>query len=961
MALPHKAVEGEPVAPHDVPDAWGTSHAVAFALVRRLDPTSRRLLRHLLAKRAAVKVSVPHQDTARRSNTIFVIPPKRGLSVNPGKSRIPPISPDRPARPPPGSAKWMENPRAYAKALIDTVDNPLAVFDEDLTLLAANAPFYAALGVTTDVADRQRFERLPLGLATHKKVHGLLIRLLRQPPSGSAPEIDVEDMSTGYRVWSARAQHTRPISGQPSLILLALRDVTNERCIARQQLQMMINAVPGATIAVDSEGRIRFVSPRVEAVFGYRAEELIGATIDRLLPNPERERHGQAHAAFVARPESRPMAPEGEVVGLTRDGREIPLDITLTPVPTPDGLLVLAAIHDLRRQKRDEARLREAIAAADRANHSKSRFLAAASHDLRQPLQTIVLLLGVLLKRAADLEARTIVGKLEDAVSGMSGVLDTLLDINLIENGSIVPDITEFPISDLLARAADTFGPLSAAKGLTLRVVQSSCLIRSDRRLLERMLGNLLSNAIKYTDQGRVLLGCRRRGNRLAVEVWDTGLGIPAESLDAVFEEFHRLDPGDATRFGLGIGLYVVRRFAELLAHPVEVRSQPGEGTVFALLVPACRPPSPWRALTSAAAAQTGRPAPLVLLIEDDPVQLDTLRLLLELEGYRVLSARTGAEALAMARRDRDESPSLVVADHNLHGSVSGLQVIDQLSREYGRRVPALIVSGDKTAEALRLFADSGHRFIGKPVKAYELLAAVSELAQAQQSGGPSRHARHLAMTMQPASTSGALIGVIDDDTGVRDAVRMILEADGRTVATYASGEAFFSDPTHHTHRCLIVDVGLPGMDGLALQGRLRAVHAEVPIIFMSGSDDLPHAVQAMRDGAADFLQKPIRPRDLCASVARALIGFEQAARDHVAHQEIDKRLATLTERERQVMGRIVTGAANKVIAADLGISQRTVEHHRQSVMRKTASRSLAALVRMVGSREGPAAPSAAT
>ena len=953
MALPFISAENGPIEADNPPIGRGARDVTAFALLKRLDPASNRLLGKLIAKQAIVKVHIPPPRPARMANTSFVIPPQRAKR-----------SAQTTASEPAGSAlasgaAWPADPRAYANALIEAVDEPLAMFDHGLALLAANEPFHRALGVPDDGTEAQRFDRLRDRLATDARLRGLLMRLLRQPASAGTLELDIEDIGADGRVWEARAQHVRPMPRQRTLVLLTLRDVTDERRIARRQLQLMMEALPGAAIAVGSDGRIRFINARVEAIFGFSADELIGTNVIRLIPQAFRERHVQEQAGFFSRPEGRPMAAEAEVFGMRRDGREIPLEVSLTPVPMANETLVLAAIHDLRRQKRDEANLREAIAVADRANRSKSRFLAAASHDLRQPLQTIVLLLGVLLRRAADLEIRAIVSKLEDAVSGMSGVLDTLLDVNLIENGNIVPEFTEFPIFDLLARAADAFGPLAAAKGLALRVVPSSSLIRSDRRLLERMLGNLLSNAIKYTDRGRVLLGCRWRGSQLALEVWDTGLGIAAENLESVFEEFHRLNLKDDTRFGLGIGLYVVRRFAELLGHTVEVRSQPGEGTVFAVLVPASRPPTAGRARSSSAAAPPNTRPPSVLLIEDDPMQLDTLRLLLELEGYRVLSARSATEALALARGGSGDGPSLVVADHNLHGSVSGLQVIEQLCQELRHRVPALIVSGDKTAGALRLFAESGHKFISKPVKAYELIAAVTELATTQQSTSAARRTRQVAMALQPPVAEAPLIGVIDDDVGVRDAVRMILEAEGRTVATYPSGEAFFADPAHRSHRCLVVDMGLPGMDGLTVQGRLRAAQAEVPVIFMSGSDDLPHAMEAMRGGAADFLQKPIRPHDLCSTVARVLVGSEQTAREHVAQREIDQRLATLTDRERQVMGRIVTGAANKVIAADLGISQRTVEHHRQSVMRKTGSRSLAALVRMVGSRQEPADPSA--
>lgn len=227
--------------------------------------------------------------------------------------------------------------------------------------------------------------------------------------------------------------------------------------------------------------------------------------------------------------------------------------IGLSPVFTADGPLVVAAIHDLRPQRRGEGLLRDAKAAAERANQAKSRFLAAASHDLRQPLQTIELLRGVLETRVADPESRTALLQLDDAVAQMAELLDSLLEINRLETGEITPDITDFPVAPVLARASETLTPIAASKRLRLRYVPCSSVIRSDRVLLARIGGNLLTNAIKYTDRGKILLGCRRRGDSLRIEVWDTGIGIAADQLDSIFDEFYRVDRQDAGRSGSGL------------------------------------------------------------------------------------------------------------------------------------------------------------------------------------------------------------------------------------------------------------------------------------------------------------------------------------------------------------------------------------------------------------------------
>jgi FixJ family two-component response regulator len=255
-----------------------------------------------------------------------------------------------------------------------------------------------------------------------------------------------------------------------------------------------------------------------------------------------------------------------------------------------------------------------------------------------------------------------------------------------------------------------------------------------------------------------------------------------------------------------------------------------------------------------------------------------------------------------------------------------------------------LIITGDKSLSAVRALEASGLTFINKPVKAADLLAAVDALAKIPKPGWLGVKS---AIHAEPFSPPGADIAVVDDDQGIRDTIRMNLEAEGYKVAGYGSAEAFLADPSRSRFRCLLVDLTLPGMDGLTLQRRLRSEKFDAPTIFVSGSNELPLAVTAMREGAADFLQKPVRAAELQASVAAAVKGRAEGARHREEKGDVAARIATLTEREGQVLAGMLAGEANKNIAARLGISQRTTEHHRQSVMRKMGARSLAMLVRM--------------
>jgi two-component system CheB/CheR fusion protein len=639
--------------------------------------------------------------------------------------------------------------------------------------------------------------------------------------------------------------------------------------------------------------------------------------------------------------------------GAVGDDRQIPLDLGLSPAVTADGALSVAVTHELRPFELGQAQPRETKAAAEQSIRMQPRFLAAASHDLRQPLQAICLLHGLLKERVADPRARATLTKLEYAVDYMTGLLDTLLDIDQLEEGGLTPEFTDFPLSSLLDSAASEFAPVAAAKGLKLRRVSSSVVIHSDRRLLTRMIGNLLSNAITSTDHGKVLLGCRRRGQTLRIEVWDTGIGIPLEKFDAMLEELYRTDRTDAANFRPGLGLYIVQCFGQILGHKIEVHSEPGRGTRFAIVVPGVDFAAP--ALKGSEAKEDEVPsAPTVLLVEDDAAQPDSLRDLLELEAYRVLTVHNGSDALARLRAWPVVRPSLVMVDENLPGAMPSIDIILRLRDELKYDVPGLIVTAQGPSEDLARSKDNGIVVIAKPAKPADLISAVDALIE---SAFPRLHRINPlpeeAQILPSARVSAADIAIVDGEPGIRDAFRAMLAAERYRVETFASAEAFLSDAGHCHFRCLIVNLTLPGADGLQLQSRLRFEQLSPPIIFVTGQSDLPIAVKAMRAGAADVLQKPVHAETLRESIARALRDSHQTVNDRIERENVAARIATLTMRERQVMERILAGQLNKNIAAELGISRRTTEHHRQSVFRKMGTKSLAMLVRMVGPRDG--------
>ncbi len=604
---------------------------------------------------------------------------------------------------------------------------------------------------------------------------------------------------------------------------------------------------------------------------------------------------------------------------------------------------MLVAFVDVTEARRDEKVLEAAKAEAERANTGKSRFLAAASHDLRQPLQTISLLQGILAKRVTDEGTLRLVERLDETVGAMSSMLDKLLDINQLEAGVVRPDVIDFPIDGLLDRLRAEFIYHAAEKGLELRAVPCRLTVRSDPRLLEQMIRNLLSNAVKYTKKGKLLLGCRRRGEKLRIEVLDTGIGIPPKEVRKIFEEFHQLDnPARESSLGLGLGLSIVKRLGELLDHPIHVGSLLGSGSLFSVDVPL----GDQSAISPQFAREHERDddetiSGTILVIEDDPAVREMIKLLLEDEGHRTSVAVDGAEALELAAGEATR-PDLVIADYNLPRDVSGLEIIASLQSRLPREIPAIILTGDISTNTLREIARHGYVHLNKPVKAQQLTDHIQRLLK-KSLFSARESAPRSAPPMDNQKTS--TVFVVDDDATVREATRDLLQENRYAVEVFANGEAFLR--TDRSEGCLLVDARMPGMSGLELIERLKANGRALPTIMITGSGDVATAVQAMKAGAVDFIEKPIGHVDLLASIERALDRNGNATKLSQARDRALTHVASLTARQRQIMDLVLAGHPSKNIAADLGISQRTVDNHRAAIMKKTGSKSLPALIRL--------------
>jgi signal transduction histidine kinase len=374
-------------------------------------------------------------------------------------------------------------------------------------------------------------------------------------------------------------------------------------------------------------------------------------------------------------------------------------------------------------------RLTEQMEVAKSANLAKSRFLAAASHDLRQPMHALNLYLGSLGGQEMSGLARGTLGHAAQCAQTMDGMFRALLDISRLDAGSMQPEIRAFPLAPLLERIRVEHEPQARDKGLELRVVPSSAWVRADPGFLDRILRNLTSNAVRYTERGRILIGCRRRGGELRIEVRDTGPGIAPAEQRLVFEEFYQIGNKARERSnGMGLGLAIVDRLAKLMHTRVELDSRPGLGATFSVAVPVAPPAHPHAVSAPGAGAPQGSLAGrLVAVVDDEEMILNATRSLLEQWQCTVVVAASASQAIEQLSAS-PRAPDAIVCDYRLRAGENGLAVIDALRSEFNEDIPALLITGDTGPERLLEIERSGLSVLHKPVKDTALREALGSL-----------------------------------------------------------------------------------------------------------------------------------------------------------------------------------------------------------------------------------------
>jgi len=371
--------------------------------------------------------------------------------------------------------------------------------------------------------------------------------------------------------------------------------------------------------------------------------------------------------------------------------------------------------------------LRDARDAAETANRSKDKYLAAASHDLLQPLNAARLLISTLRERQLPEAEQVLVERTHQALEGAEDLLTDLLDISRLDQAAVKPDVALYRLDELFGPLVSEFSSVADAEGLKLRAHIGDYAINTDLRLMTRILRNFLSNACRYTDEGKILLGARRRGSHLRLEVWDTGRGIAEDRLEAVFLEFNQLDVGRAAdRKGVGLGLAIVERIAKILGYRVQVRSWPGRGSMFSIEVPiGTEVPLPAHPAMPQASAGNPLPGRRLLVLDNEVSILESMGALLGQWGCEVVTATDQAGALLALR---GQAPELILADYHLDHGVVGCEVVRHLREHFAVAIPAVIITADRSDQCRRALQKLGAPLLNKPVKPGKLRAVLSQL-----------------------------------------------------------------------------------------------------------------------------------------------------------------------------------------------------------------------------------------
>ncbi len=658
-----------------------------------------------------------------------------------------------------------ETTRQRLSDAIESIADGFVLFDNCHQLIQSNSRFrsywrYAGVEIPAPGTDIDTVWQLAL-------TSGLIVEEHREPDSDGVVLLLSNDR------W---VQMTERPTREGGLVVLYsdITDVKNSEMARRikaleeseRWVRVVTDHVPALIAYVGADLSIQFCNQVYEAWYGLNGESPLGKRLEhvhseelyqRLLPqmlealagynvNFEfEEMDGQGQVRHMMRSYVANFDEQGDVIGffvLIRDITErrktaLALEQAYDDLECriEERTSALTEVNSQLRQEISErasaeARLQEAKQEAEKANLSKTKFLAAVSHDLLQPLNAARLFTSALLEQSFGPKAEGLVHSVSTSLDDVESLLGTLVDISKLDAGVIKPDVTAFDLRDLLNNIARECQQMAIAENLTLDFVASSAIVESDSQLLARILRNFLTNAIRYTSSGRILLGCRRQAGHVVLQVWDTGPGIPQDKLSEIFQEFKRIRPdGSRPDKGLGLGLAIVDKIARMLGHEITVSSIEGKGSMFSVRVPLgkLRPRREVTEKTLRVVADQGLGGARIWVIDNDHAICEGMRVLLEGWDCQV----TGATSLAELERQLDPVVSpvdLILADYHLDNDETGVDAVASINQRRKHPVPVVMITANYTNELKQHIRELGYVLMNKPVKPLKLRSTLNHM-----------------------------------------------------------------------------------------------------------------------------------------------------------------------------------------------------------------------------------------
>jgi PAS domain S-box-containing protein len=535
-------------------------------------------------------------------------------------------------------------------------------------------------------------------------------------------------------------ERTRQLEAANAALQVEIRVRERSEAIVRaseEKLRGLFELAPLGILLVDMQGRFLEFNEAFRAICGYPADELRdldfwALTPDKYLPDEDAQldslrrsgRYGPYEKEYIR-----------------KDGSRVPINLNGRLVTGADGqTYIWSIVEDISARKQTEAEMLAQKRSAEEANQAKSRFLAAASHDLRQPMHALGLLISALSERLeatgggaaaeGDAENRRLLGLIDASVRNMGNLLNDLLDLSRLDAGVVVPQPHCARVDDVFGRLKSRFQPLASDKNLRLVFMPCRLAVETDPILFDRILANLIANAIRYTSTGGILVGVRRHGeDTLRIEVIDTGHGIPEAMFGRIFEEYFQLGNPERDRDkGLGLGLNIVKRLVVLLGIHIEMSSCLGHGTRFSLELPRCEfKEQEQKTERGARLAPMPGQGKLVVLVDDDEAILVAVRSLFEQWGIDLIAAPS-LEAAKQALATSGRRPNLILSDYRLPGEHDGIGVVAQFRADYGEELPAVLITGDTGKAAMEAITQSGLKLMHKPLQPAKLRALLTYL-----------------------------------------------------------------------------------------------------------------------------------------------------------------------------------------------------------------------------------------